>query len=113
MPVFSTDIQNEKSIDDQQAVRKKYAKANGFKLIKCFSDAAQSGGLIFGRDGFLSMIEEIKKIFFDAVIVEELDRLSRDMKISPAYTNSFHFSTLKLSASMKASPRRSQLVCRV
>jgi DNA invertase Pin-like site-specific DNA recombinase len=77
---FSTDLQNEKSIEDQEAVARAYADRNGLSIAACYADAAQSGASIFGRDGLLQLLADAKTGRFDAVIVEELDRLSRDME---------------------------------
>jgi len=77
---FSTDLQNEKSIEDQEAIARIFAEKNGYEVIKTYSDAAQSGASIFGRQGLLDLMEAAKHKFFDVVIVEELDRLSRDME---------------------------------
>ena len=77
---FSTDLQNEKSIADQEALIRRYADQHGFQIVKLHMDAAQSGASIFGRDGLLELLADAKAGKFDAVIVEELDRLSRDME---------------------------------
>ncbi len=49
-------------------------------MIRCYSDAAQSGASILGRDGLLQMLEDVRAGGIDVVIVEELDCLSRDME---------------------------------
>ena len=77
---FSTDLQNEKSIEDQEALNRLFAQKNEYELVKFYSDAAQSGASILGREGLLELLADAKERKFDAVIVEELDRLSRDME---------------------------------
>ncbi|MGN7869423.1 recombinase family protein [Paracoccus sp. 22332] len=77
---YSTDLQNERSIADQEALIRRHAAAQGLDLIRCYSDAAQSGASILGRDGLLQMLEDVRAGGIDVVIVEELDRLSRDME---------------------------------
>lgn len=77
---FSTDLQNEKSIDDQEALAKLFAERQGFVVVKCYSDAALSGGSMIGRVGLLTMLDDAKNGLFEVIIVEELDRLSRDME---------------------------------
>ncbi|MQW94112.1 recombinase family protein [Sinorhizobium fredii] len=77
---FSTDLQNEKSIADQEALIRRYAQQHDYEIIKLYSDAAQSGASTLNRDGLLDLLEDAKDGKFDAVIVEELDRLSRDME---------------------------------
>lgn len=77
---YSTDLQNERSIADQEALIRRHAAAQGLDLVRCYSDAAQSGASILGRDGLLQMLDDVRAGSIDVVIVEELDRLSRDME---------------------------------
>ena len=77
---YSTDLQNELSIEDQQALISRYALANGMTIQQFYSDAAQSGASIFRRDGLLQLLADAREGLFDVVIVEELDRLARDME---------------------------------
>ena len=77
---FSTDLQNEKSIEDQEALNRLFAQKNEYELVKFYSDAAQSGASILGARGSVGTLGHAKERKFDAVIVEELDRLSRDME---------------------------------
>jgi len=77
---FSTDLQNDKSIAHQEAVARAFAARSGFEIVGCYSDAAMSGASVFGRDGLLSMLADAKAQKFDVIVVEELDRLSRDME---------------------------------
>lgn len=77
---FSTDLQNEKSIGDEEALIRRYADHHNYEVVALYSDAAQSGASIIGRDGLFRLLEDAARGKFDAVIVEELDRLSRDMQ---------------------------------
>ena len=77
---FSTDLQNERSVEDQIALCRSYAAAERMAVTKVYSDHAKSGASIFGRDGLLSLLADVKSKIFDAVIVEHTDRLSRDME---------------------------------
>jgi site-specific DNA recombinase len=77
---FSTDLQNERSIDDQIALCRDYARREGLEVISTYEDRARSGGSILGRDGLLKLIDDAKAGQFEIVIVEALDRLSRDME---------------------------------
>lgn len=77
---YSTDLQNERSIADQEALIRRYAQVNGLDLVRLYSDAAQSGASILGRDGLLELLSDARAGGIDVVIVEELDRLSRDME---------------------------------
>ncbi len=77
---YSTDLQNERSIEDQEALIRRYAQINDLGIVRLYSDAALSGASIIGRDGLLQLLEDARAGKFDVVVVEELDRLSRDME---------------------------------
>jgi len=75
---FSSDRQNDRSIGDQVSLCKTYAKREHFEVVQEFSDRAKSGATLFERDGLLELMTAAKARKFDAIIVESLDRLSRD-----------------------------------
>jgi site-specific DNA recombinase len=77
---FSTDLQNESSIEDQITLCRGYASREGINIIEVYEDRARSGGSIMGRGGLLRLLDQAKDRSFDVVIVEALDRLSRDME---------------------------------
>jgi site-specific DNA recombinase len=77
---FSTDLQNERSIDDQIALCRAHAQRQGARIVAIYYDSARSGASIFGRDGLAKLMEAARESAFDVVIVEALDRLSRDME---------------------------------
>lgn len=77
---FSTDLQSERSIEDQIALCETYAAREGLSVVSRFEDRARSGGSILGRDGLMGLMEAARERRFDVVIVEALDRLSRDME---------------------------------
>jgi site-specific DNA recombinase len=79
---FSTDLQNEKSVEDQIALCEGYARREGLTVVQRHSDAAQSGASIFGRDGLIALLAQAgqKPRPFDVILVEHSDRLSRSMK---------------------------------
>ncbi len=77
---FSTDLQNERSVDDQIAVCREFANRNGLVVAGEYYDKARSGASIFGRDGLLGLMEDARTGKFKTVIVEALDRLSRDQE---------------------------------
>jgi hypothetical protein len=49
------------------------------KLVDRYEDRAQSGASLIGRAGIMLMMERAMVRAFDAVLVESLDRLSRDV----------------------------------
>ncbi len=77
---FSTDLQDERSIEDQVSLCRNYSEREGLQVVATFDDRARSGGSILGRDGLLRLMDQARERVFDVVIVEALDRLSRDME---------------------------------
>jgi site-specific DNA recombinase len=77
---FSTDLQNERSIEDQVALCRCHAERDGLLVVEVFEDRARSGASLLNRDGLLRLVEQSKVGAFDVVVVEALDRLSRDME---------------------------------
>src|SRR5262245_11472330 len=74
---FSTDRQNERSIDDQIALCHDIAKREDLKVVKTFKDYAKSGATL-DRDGIRELRESMLASKFDVLICESLTRLSRD-----------------------------------
>jgi site-specific DNA recombinase len=77
---FSTDLQNEKSTEDQIALCRAHAARRGLQVIQTFEDKARSGASVLGRDGLMRLMDAARTRAFDVVVVEALDRLSRDME---------------------------------
>lgn len=77
---FSTDLQNERSIEDQITLCKDFASRGSLDVTDIYEDRARSGGSIMGRDGLLRLLDQAKDGSFDIVVVEALVRLSRDME---------------------------------
>ena len=75
---YSSDHQNPSSIEDQQALCRKFAARSGYAIVAEFADHAQSGASTQGRSGLESLMKGAQAGAFKHVIVEALDRLSRD-----------------------------------
>lgn len=75
---FSSDLQKDRSVDDQFAVCETYATREGFAVTHRFSDRAKSGASLFGRDGVIDLMLAAKERKFEVIIVENFERLSRD-----------------------------------
>lgn len=72
---FSTDQQSASSIDDQASVCRARAAALGLSVAAVYSDAATSGQSLVGdRPGGRALLADA----FDVLLIESLDRLSRD-----------------------------------
>jgi site-specific DNA recombinase len=95
---FSTDLQSEKSVEDQFALCRAYAMREGFVVAETFEDRARSGASIFGRDGLIRLLARVREGAFDAVIVEHSDRLSRSMKDLADIHEVFTFRSVELRA---------------
>jgi DNA invertase Pin-like site-specific DNA recombinase len=81
---FSNDeLQKQRSIDDQVALCRDVASRQQMKVVATFSDRGKSSATLFDRDGLLEMMGAAKAHRFDVVIVESLDRLSRDQEDLP------------------------------
>lgn len=77
---YSSELQDERSIDDQIALCRDHAARCGLTVIATFADRAKTSASIFGRDGLAQMMEQAKARAFDVILVEALDRLSRDQE---------------------------------
>lgn len=75
---FSTDLQSDRSIADQVALCRGYADRTGLTVAAVYSDRAKTSASIIGRDGLLDMLAAAKDGAFDVIVVEALDRISRD-----------------------------------
>ena len=76
---YSTDLQNERSVADQVALCRGYARKERFSILSVYEDRAISGASIAGRPGLLTLLAQANLGAFDVLIVEALDRLSRDI----------------------------------
>jgi DNA invertase Pin-like site-specific DNA recombinase len=77
---FSTDLQNERSTEDQIDLCRTYAEREGLSVVGTYHDKARSGASMLGRDGLFSLLQDAQGKKFDVIVVEALDRLSRDME---------------------------------
>jgi len=76
---YSSDLQTDKSIEDQIYVCKQRAEAEGWQVVQCYTDHAISGENLF-RPGIQSLLTDAGNQQFDIVLSEALDRVSRDQE---------------------------------
>jgi len=76
---FSSELQNPRSIDDQADLCRAYCAREGLAPADLYADRALSGSTTAGRAGLDLLLDDAGKSKFDIVVVEALDRLSRDM----------------------------------
>lgn len=74
----STDMQDY-SIEDQKSAILKWAKQNGYIIIKWYIDDGISGGSALKRPDFMRMVAEFPDIDFEAVLIWDSYRFSRNM----------------------------------
>ncbi len=77
---FSSDLQKDRSLDDQIALCRSFAKNQNLSVTAIFDDRAQSGASIVGRNGIAKLMRAAQDGQYSVLIVEALDRLSRDQE---------------------------------
>lgn len=77
---YSTDLQNDKSVEDQILLCHQIAKRHGFTVRDdlIFFDRAKSGAGLKERYGMQDLLAAAKERRFQVVIAEDTNRLSRD-----------------------------------
>jgi site-specific DNA recombinase len=78
---YSNKLSSARSIDDQFQLCDKIAKQHGYQIVKYFDDRAIHGAGTLGRAGWLALMRAAtaKDRTFDAVIIESMSRMSRDL----------------------------------
>ena len=76
---YSTDLQNDKSVEDQISLCRAYAERQGFKVVRDYFDRAKSGASMFGRPSLADLMQAAERGNFDVLISESPDRISRDI----------------------------------
>ena len=77
---YSSELQKDSSIEDQQRLCRRFAEREGYDITAEYSDRALSGSTLFGREGIHELLAAAKAGAFKTVIVESLDRISRDQE---------------------------------
>ncbi len=77
---YSTNLQNESSIEDQVALCRDYAGRERLEVVRVFSDAGISGASLVNRPGVRDLLAAATAGEFQTIIVFDLYRLSRDME---------------------------------
>ena len=93
---FSSDLQRDRSIDDQVALCREYAGRNGYEIVAIFEDRAITGASIQLRAGIQTMLRAAKTNAFEFVIAELLSRIARDQEDAPAIRKRLEFVGVKL-----------------
>lgn len=75
---YSTDLQSFSSIEGQERLCAKYSEDKDWIETRRYSDAARSGTTTMGRSGLFAMLADAERGEFDILLMEDLDRASRD-----------------------------------
>jgi site-specific DNA recombinase len=92
---FSTDLQRDRSIDDQVALCREYAERNDYTIVTVFSDRAISGASIH-RSGLQELLRAAKAAALDFVIAESLSRFARDQEDGHGIRKRLEFAGVKM-----------------
>lgn len=76
---YSTDLQNDQSVEDQVALCELYADRIGLSVVAAYHDRAKSGASTFGRPGLASLMAAAESASFEVLVSESPDLVSRDM----------------------------------
>src|SRR5207237_188112 len=95
---FSTDLQKDRSIDDQVALGRRYAEREGMAVIGAYEDRARTSASLFNRPGLAQLMDDARSGRFDVVIVEALDRISRDQEDLAGVWKRLRFANIELIA---------------
>jgi site-specific DNA recombinase len=93
---FSSDMQKDRSIDDQFVVCQTYARRERFDVVGKYFDKAKSGSSMLDRTGLRDLIAAARRKEFDVVIVEATDRLSRNQADLPWIFQHLEYNGVKI-----------------
>ena len=95
---FSTELRNDRSIEDQIHLCRAHAQRQGLDVTATYFDRARSGASVYGRDGLMEMLDAARSGSFDVILVESLDRLSRDQEDLAGIWKRLNFAGIELRA---------------
>ena len=94
---YSSNAQNEQSIEGQQRECEKFCKQNKYRIVGTYIDRATSASKdLEKRVNFLRMIKDSEKRQFQGVVVYSLDRFSRDRYVTATYKHKLKQNGVKL-----------------
>jgi site-specific DNA recombinase len=77
---YSSDKQNDRSIEDQAALCRALCKRDGLLVIELYADRAISGASTANRLEWQRLMRDARAGRFNVVVAEALDRISRDQE---------------------------------
>jgi DNA invertase Pin-like site-specific DNA recombinase len=93
---YSTDRQNEVSIETQIELGKEFVSAKGWNLIEVFSDAVISSSNYKTRPGIQTALRRVGKGDIDLVLCVTVDRISRDAEHGNGFLKRIRFNDTEL-----------------
>ena len=93
---YSSENQNERSIDDQVRLCRDHAARIGHEVVGIYADYAISGGQLRNRPEANRLIADAKTGLYEGVLTEALDRLSRDQEDIAGIFKRFQFAGIRL-----------------
>lgn len=76
---YSSDLQNDRSVEDQIRLCREHAARIGATVVGEFYDRAKSGASMFGRPGLADLMLAAERSEFEILLSESPDRISRDI----------------------------------
>ena len=92
---YSTDLQKPTSIEDQLFQGTQYIEKEGWTHIDDYTDPEVSASHLL-RPGIQSLIDDAMKDKFDVVVVEDLDRVSRDQEDTAGLYKRLQFAGVRI-----------------
>ncbi len=77
---YSSDKQNDRSIEDQLELCKRYAASIGAEIVEIYVDRAISGSSKHTRPEFKRMLTDAETGKYQIVLCESIDRLGRNLE---------------------------------
>jgi site-specific DNA recombinase len=93
---FSSDLQRDRSIDDQVALCREYAQRTGYSVVVVFEDRAITGASLVLRHGMQGLLKAARTGAFEYVIAESMSRIGRDPEDRAGIRKRLEFSDVKL-----------------
>ena len=93
---YSSDLQHDRSIDDQVRLCTDRATALNGNVVAVYADRAISGANLRSRPDAMRLLADAKTGAFDAVLTEALDRMSRDQEDIAAIHKRLRFAGVRL-----------------
>ena len=93
---YSTDRQNERSPEDQEAVCRAWLERNGYSVAAIYVDRAKSGASIHDRHDFQRMLRDARSGLFKDVCAETTSRYGRDEEDRAAARKRLTFNSITI-----------------